>query len=133
MAQAPDDTTTSTLGRLRQALLGQAWEWDGRFGCALTTVSGSESDTHRSALMTCLAHEWGPQNISGAPAEVKSIAASGGGLRGGQFLFTADAANEVVIFVLWWPWGGGNKVSLRLGIAGGPPEAEAQLRAAFGL
>jgi len=37
------------------------------------------------------------------------------GLQSGQFIFTSQV-NDVILFAAWWPWGSGDKVSVRIGL-----------------
>jgi hypothetical protein len=39
-----------------------------------------------------------------------------GGLMAGQILFTSDPNRGVVLFCAWWPWGNGEKISIRIGL-----------------
>ena len=39
-----------------------------------------------------------------------------GGLMAGQILFTSDPNRGVVLFCAWWPWGNGEKISIRVGL-----------------
>jgi hypothetical protein len=45
---------------------------------------------------------------------VRTINSRQGGLRPGQLLFTSDPNREAFIFCAWWPWGGGETISIRI-------------------
>jgi hypothetical protein len=49
---------------------------------------------------------------------VQELAERCGGLRAGQSLFSGLGVGRVFAFGLWWPWGDGVSVSLRVGLSG---------------
>jgi hypothetical protein len=78
--------------------------------------------------------EWSPDNINQAPDEIRTLAARFGGVRPGQLLFTGEVVGgRMHLFALWWPWGDGATISLRVGVANcdRPTELYPQVRALF--
>jgi len=123
------------LGALRTAWPSPEWTWDARLDCATSSFETALVPRVRAALTPVLAHEWSAESLATAPSEVEALARQAGGLRAGQLLFSGEAAGGLSPFALWWPWGDGAKVSVRLGIAAAdrPPDLTRQLRAVFGL
>jgi hypothetical protein len=105
------------------------WESDGRFGCVVAAFGASDADAVRAAVVLAAEHVWTPENIDSAHKRVQDLA-SGFGLRPGQILFTSDAADPQMVFAAWWPWGGGQRISVRVGVDGA---TEADLAGWFGI
>jgi hypothetical protein len=114
---------------------GGAWEWDRRLDCALSTVSKATEAGARAALAAQLPAVWTPEKLAAAPAALREICRSTGGLMAGQLVFAADLPGEALAFCLWWPWGSGANFSARLGArrATGNQDLGATLRTAFAL
>lgn len=115
------------------------WEWDGRFGAALCSF---ESDVERSVLAVLdevFDRIWSAKEVSSGPSEVGDLVANFGGLRSGQMMLTVDKGPDLpLMFCAWWPWGSGERISIRVGLVGRPgsptdDELEAALRGWFGI
>jgi hypothetical protein len=59
---------------------------------------------------------WDFTSVAHAPAVVKDIAESAGGLRQSQYLFVTAVEESIVAFGAWWPWGDWETISLRMGL-----------------
>jgi hypothetical protein len=92
-----------------------SWKWDDRFETVLAEFSVDNKDSIRAILDQYLKITWDRSNIGNAPDVVQKINIHLGGLRSGQLLFTSDPNRDAFIFCAWWPWGGGNKISIRIG------------------
>ena len=57
---------------------------------------------------------WTTADLASAPERVRELASKVGGLRGGQLLFAARSDADPILFGLWWPWGNGQTVSIRV-------------------
>ena len=131
---APTDARllADVLAGVRAGWPGGAWEWDGRFSCALAKVSGGEQASKAREMLTAqLPVIWSADKLAEAPASVRQVCARTGGLRGDQLVFSAELADGALCYCLWWPWGSGREISARIGAAGGPPAVA--LRVAFGI
>ena len=64
-----------------------------------------------------MVHTWDSSNVGNAPDIVRIVNANFGGLRPGQMLFTSDPNRDSLVFCMWWPWGNGKEISLRIGPA----------------
>lgn len=90
------------------------WEWDAYMGAALSAFEKPAFSEMRSLLEQALPLQWTDQTIVDAPKRVQELAESLGGLRTGQALFVSDPVQNPMLFAAWWPWGGGDKVSVRV-------------------
>ena len=90
------------------------WKWDSRFGTALAEFSIDNEGKVRELLGSHLGVSWNSSNISEAPESLQMIAGRLGGLRAGQMLFAPDSNKDDFIFGVWWPWGNGSTVSIRV-------------------
>nr|HEX4317932.1 hypothetical protein [Kofleriaceae bacterium] len=91
---------------------GTAWSWDDRFGMVASTFEAAQEPAARASAMRAFPRGWTAKSIDTAPAELIAIATKTGGLRARQRLLGGDAG----LYALWWPWGGGDKVTLRVGL-----------------
>ena len=92
-----------------------SWQWDGRFELMLTTIS-SEALPSASSIMDKLPlTTWDSSSVKNAPQGVQQAAKNMGGLRPGQKIITSEPNGEILLFQAWWPWGGGDKISIRIG------------------
>jgi hypothetical protein len=122
------------LGRVKAAWPPGRWEWDGRFGCALTTVNKDTETAGQAALTAQLGEAWTRKTLEKAPPLVQQVCNGTGGLKGAQLAFAAAIA-EVVVYALWWPWGDGATISVRVGVVSGDASRNLapEVRAAFGV
>lgn len=91
-----------------------SWKWDSRFGTALAEFPSDNEDTVRALLGSYFGVSWDSSTIGEAPEVVQTIAGRLGGLRAGQLLYTSDATKDDFIFGVWWPWGNGQTISIRV-------------------
>jgi hypothetical protein len=129
--EAPGQPLIVRLESLRAAWPGGAWEWDGRLGCALSTVSKAQEPQARQALTAGLPSLWTSDTLAEAPEALQAVCARVGGLRGDQQIFSAVLDGGAQVYCLWWPWGGGANFSARIGVTAG--DLEAVVRSAFGV
>jgi hypothetical protein len=110
---------------------GSKWEWDGRLDCALSTIAMADEARARTALTAPLPLVWTAESLGEAPVLIKQICARTGGLLPQQLVFSAQLPDGVFAYGLWWPWGSGANVSVRIGAS--HESVVPGLRAAFGL
>ena len=118
---APGDPWTSaleSLDALRARWPGSEWTWDGRLACAVSSFPSAQEPEARRELTAEFPSEWIAETLPSAPGGVSALARRYGELRPGQLLLSRDAAAGAFLFALWWPWGDGSKVSVRIGIEG---------------
>ena len=92
------------------------WKWDTRFETVLAEFGIDKKDNIRATLEQHLSAAWDSANVDSSPDTVRVIKDDLGGLMAGQILFTSDPNRGVVIFCAWWPWGNGEKISIRIGL-----------------
>jgi hypothetical protein len=113
------------LEKLRATWPGSAWSWDARFGMIASTFTAAQEADARASAMLAFPRGWTAKSIDTAPPEIIALATKSGGLRAGQRLLGGDGG----LYALWWPWGGGDKVTLRIGYL---DREASELRAPFG-
>ncbi|MBA3820635.1 MAG: hypothetical protein H0X17_17215 [Deltaproteobacteria bacterium] len=115
----PDDSdwepVFEKLRLLRAGWPGPSWEWDMRFATLSSSFVIAHEPAARAAANHVLTYAWTQATLPTAPAGLRAICGRTGGLRAGQLLM-AGKVGGIVMYGLWWPWGGGAKVTLRLGI-----------------
>ena len=112
-----------TYKKLRAAWPQRGWSWDSRFACISSSFSVEMENAARAAALLALPNEWTNKTLPSAPTHLRDIAERCGGLRSGQLLLSGAASGRLFPFGLWWPWGDGMSISLRLGLGGDRPAA----------
>jgi hypothetical protein len=129
----PDDhDVLAVLTPLHASWPKPPWTWDGRLEMVSGAVSGADIERGRAVAHNALPHAFDPATLATAPEAVRTIVDQSGGLRGNQLALCDDTAAPRAIG-LWWPWGGGGTVSLRIGLLDTSEQATASLRALFGV
>lgn len=123
------------LTQLRAAWPARDWTWDHRFKCATSAIPGDAAASAKTTLLAATPSEWDAASFATAPEGVRALAERCGDLRPGQALFSAAPVAGMTLFAMWWPWGDGSRVSIRLGIAGSERQKELfpLLRELFGI
>lgn len=120
-----------SLGRLAATWPGGPWTWDARLAAIASTFDAPAEPTARASAMHAFPRGWTTASIGNAPPELAAVAERTGGLRARQRLLGGDAG----LFGLWWPWGGGDRITLRIGVVDRDAAAEPmpRIRALFGV
>ena len=90
------------------------WQWDGRFDTVMAELGDNLMDTVQSTLKKHFENIWDSSSIAAAPEIVLQLTESFSELMPGQLLFTSNPEMEAVVFCAWWPWGRGDRVSIRI-------------------
>ena len=90
------------------------WDWDDYIGAMLTVFKRDQASEIFGIFDQYFAASWDSNSLKYAPAEVKNIADSLGGIRAGQYLFTSQPDENFMVYAAWWPWGDEKTFSLRL-------------------
>lgn len=90
------------------------WEFDPRFRAASAAFPASRQADVRAALEAGFDRAWTSADIASAPPRVGEVASKMGGLRPGQILFGAHTDGDPILLGAWWPWGGGQTISIRV-------------------
>jgi hypothetical protein len=91
-----------------------AWEFDGRFRAALATFPAADQAGVLAALEAGFEARWTHADIAGAPPRVVELTGKLGGVRPGQIVLTSGAESDPILVGLWWPWGNGTRISIRV-------------------
>jgi len=128
-----DDRVESVFAQLellRSGWPGLAWSWDGRMAMIASSFAKDAEPRARTCAQQAFPRGWTTNSLDTAPPALRAIAAQTGGLRAGQRLL---GGSDDQLVGLWWPWGGGENISLRIGLVGLAPgdAAIARLRSLF--
>ena len=107
---------------------GAAWKWDGRFEAVESAFPRAAEAQAREKVGALLPSAWSSVTVKEAPEAVRTLATKTGGLRPGQLLFSGAPVEGALPFGLWWPWGDGKTVTLRVGLSGLDAGAPAVVR-----
>jgi hypothetical protein len=129
----PSSLLSDRLARLRTTWPGGAWDWDGRFGCALSTVGKAQEASAREALAAVLPSVWTAARLAEAPMPIQELCARVGGMRGEQLVLSAELVEGALAYCLWWPWGSGANFSARVGATSGGDDLSPVVRSALGI
>jgi len=98
-------------------LLGEEynWQWEERKGAWLSEFSRDKIDKTLEVLNEHFDDAWHYKNIKKAPTELKTQLNDLAKLNKEQKLFsTPSHEDKPTLLAIWWPWGHGATVSLRL-------------------
>jgi hypothetical protein len=97
-----------------------AWSWDTwPAGMVLSKIDITGRKKAEALLREVFAGSWDHKKIAGAPAKIRGILESVGGVGERQVAYASNPDAPAILIGLWWPWGNGETVSLRLGLAPG--------------
>ncbi|MEM6993284.1 MAG: hypothetical protein AAF721_22415 [Myxococcota bacterium] len=125
---APPDPATEALEALARDLVADAslsWDWDGRFEMVVAAFPQAHGDAVLATVAKHAPQQYTTAELATGPTRVRDVAAALGGLRPGQRLLTSDPGAAVLIVCPWWPWNGGERISLRVGYDAGRDVATA--------
>jgi hypothetical protein len=123
----PSDQWEALLGgakRMKADWPSRGWTWDTRLTCISSSFSAQFEAKARAALANLLRDEFTPASLAKAPQRLRDVAEKSGGLRTGQLLFSGGPFGYTTAFGLWWPWGDGETISLRVGLVDVDPMRE---------
>jgi hypothetical protein len=123
------------LVALKGAWPSTDWGYDRRFKCVMSTITLAQQVAARAAMATVLPQSFTAESLPTGPPSVRALAAEYGGVRSGQMLLWGASATGPGAFGLWWPWGDGKSVSLRVGLhdVDAPKQRYPRLRDIFGI
>ncbi|HXJ21997.1 MAG TPA: hypothetical protein VMT03_17370 [Polyangia bacterium] len=123
------------LARLREGWLVQDWSYDRRLRCVASSIPLAQEQAVRALIGDIFPTAWAASTLPGAPEDVRALAETCGGLRAAQQLLWNGASDSPGAFGLWWPWGDGTTVTLRVGLhhLDAPKVRYPRLRDLFGI
>jgi hypothetical protein len=102
--------------RLRERWLTPEWTYDRRLRCVASSIPLAQESAVRAAIDEMFPTSWTASTLPDAPEDVRALAATCGGLRAAQQLLWNGGTDGPGAFGLWWPWGDGTTVTLRIGL-----------------
>lgn len=100
---------------LKNSWPGEPWSWDPRFTMLASSFAIVLEERARASAALALPYSWDKKTLATAPPSLRELCEATGGLRSGQRLLAGRAA-DLVLIGLWWPWGNGEMITLRLGL-----------------
>lgn len=104
------------LAGLRERWPAPRWEYDRRFKCVASSIPLTDEPAARAAIGNVFPSSFSVTTLTSAPEDVRALAATCGGLRAAQLLLWGGPTDGPGTFGLWWPWGDGTTVTLRIGL-----------------
>jgi hypothetical protein len=129
------DPVFAGLERLRAAWPARDWMYDRRLKCVASSIPLVREADARAAMADVLPVSFSVDTLATASAGQRDLVEKCGGLRASQLLFWGGGDDAPGVFGLWWPWGDGTTVSLRIGLhdVDVPKERYPRLRDVFGI
>ena len=123
------------LERLKAKWPAKDWTYDRRLKCVASSIPINLEAEARAAMTEVLPTSFSAQTLAAAPENVRKVAEGCGGVRSSQLLFWGGELGGPGTLGLWWPWGDGTTVSLRIGLhdVDLPKERYPKLRDIFGI
>jgi len=133
--EAAWEAVFGALAQLRERWPSTDWTYDRRLRCVASSIPLAGAAGARATFAEALPIVWSTATLASAPASVQALAETCGGLRASQELLWGGDADGPGAFGLWWPWGDGTTVTLRLGLHGvdQPKVRYPRLRDVFGI
>jgi hypothetical protein len=117
------DVMLANLARLKATWPAPVWEWDARFATVGSSFAIELEPEVRESARIAFPRGWTAKSIDTAPEPFRALAASTG-LRSTQRVLGGDELTAAALFGLWWPWGRGEKITLRIGLMNLAPTAD---------
>jgi len=92
------------------------WCWDEMFNTALVVFDKCDMDLIYIPITQEFDAQWDFSTIENASPPFYTYFNRVFGIVPGQKIFTSTDAAGAILFAVWWPWGDGNKISLRVGL-----------------
>lgn len=117
-----------SLSRMKASWPTRGWSWDPRLLCITSSFTTEQEPQAKKAVQIALQQEWTSATIMKAPQLLRDVVERAGGIRQGQLALSAGPVTGLLAYGLWWPWGDGETVSLRVGLADVDPNREPYIR-----
>ncbi len=117
-----------SLARMKANWPTRGWSWDPRLLCCTSSFTVEQEPQARKATTFALQNEWNTSTIAKSPQQLRDVVDRSGGVRQGQLVLSTGPVSGLLVYGLWWPWGDGETVSLRVGLADVDPNREPYVR-----
>jgi hypothetical protein len=105
----------ASLSRLKETWPTQTWEWDARMSTVGSAFAIELEPEVRTSARFAFPRGWTAKSIPSAPDEYRALAETAG-LRSTQRILGGDELTAPTLYGLWWPWGNGERITLRIGL-----------------
>lgn len=103
--------------RLAEIFPGEhEWFWDEGSRSLLTVLRGEECEGIQEALIHACKTAWDHESASKIDSRLKGLMQKLMGVHKNQSLHTTPLSNHLTLFATYWPWAGGGRVSVRIGV-----------------
>lgn len=92
------------------------WFWDDATSSLLTVLRGSECEGIQEALTNTCKTAWDHEAAEKVKSPLQGLMKKLMGVHKGQTLHTTPLSNHLTLFATYWPWVGGSRVSIRIGV-----------------
>jgi hypothetical protein len=92
------------------------WSWDNRLKTAMVVFDKGDMDVVYIPIAVEFDTQWDFKTIENSPPHFCEFFKRVFGIIPGQKIFASSDGSGTILFAVWWPWGDGNKISLRVGI-----------------
>lgn len=110
-----ESSSQQILNELPSRLL---WEWDDRFDVPLLVFPKDMEEEIGTVIRRYFPHEWDLNSVKASPPLIRKLLDKIYGIQAGQTVLAMDTNKEAFLFILYWPWGDGVTISLRVGLTG---------------
>lgn len=100
-------------------LFGDAypWRWEADKKVNLSEFASNKKEKIFELLTQNFQHQWNVKSIRNLPDVIRHELGDFANIKGEQIVFTSSATHEQpTIVAIWWPWGHGGTISLRLSV-----------------
>ncbi len=104
------------LAQLRADWPKRGWSWDSRLNCVASSFDSVMVEQAQAATAKAFPTVWADRTMAEAPPRIREVGERSGGVRAGQLIYARTPIIGVVPYGLWWPWGNGSTISLRVGL-----------------
>ena len=112
----PLDPIFAALAQLRADWPKRGWSWDSRLNCVASSFDAVAVEQAEAATARAFPTVWNDKTMPQAPATIREVGERSGGVRAGQLIYARATDVSVISYGLWWPWGNGSTISLRVGL-----------------
>jgi len=113
--QIEDKTKTASERVISAIGDGHKWQWDENRKALLSEFARDKIDHTLAILADQFEHKWDKKSVKAMPKDLKSQLGELTKLSKEQLLFSSPAnSSQPALLAIWWPWGHGATVSLRL-------------------
>jgi len=112
------DLESSCQQMLNELPSGLAWEWDDRFDVPMLVFPKDMEEEICCIVKRRFTNQWDINSIKTSPPAIRKLLDKCFGIRIGQTVLATDTNKEAFLFALYWPWGDGATISLRVSLTG---------------